>query len=170
MAILDADFLSYYFKIGRLKLVLKALNVKHVVIPSTVYEELREAKFFSDIASLFVFNENELNDDIFILVKTIDLDKWNENLTKEEAIALGNGERGCFILAENSRDIILIDDQKARVVAKGKGLKVASIPSFLLFCKMKNVVSLNDIRKVIEELKERDYYEFSEESMEFLLK
>jgi len=83
---------------------------------------------------------------------------------------LGKGELGCFVLAENSGDTILIDDQRARVVAKGKGLKVVSIPAFLLFCKKKNVVSLNEIRKIVEELREMDYYEFSEESRELLLK
>ena len=170
MAILDTDFLSSFFKIGKLKLVLKALNVKHVVVPSTVYEELKEAKFFNEISSVFAFNEKELNDDRFILVKTVDLMEWKENFTKEETITLGNGELGCFILAENSSDTILIDDQRARVVAKGKGLKVVSIPAFLLFCKRRNVVSFDEIRKIVEELKEMDYYEFSEESRELLLK
>ncbi len=94
MAILDTDFLSSFFKIGRLKLVLKTLNVKHVVVSSTVYEELKEAK----------------------------------------------------------------------------GLKVASIPAFLLFCKRKNVVSLDELKQIVNDLKAKDYYEFSEESRELLLK
>ena len=146
------------------------MNVKYVVVPSTVYEELKEAKFFNEISSVFAFNEKELNDDRFILVKTVDLMEWKENFTKEETITLGNGELGCFILAENSSDTILIDDQRARVVAKGKGLKVVSIPAFLLFCKRRNVVSFDEIRKIVEELKEMDYYEFSEESIELLLR
>ena len=170
MTILDTDFLSSFFKIGKLKLVLRALNLKHVVTPSTVYEELKESKFFNEISSLFAFNEKELSDDRFILIKTVDLIEWRENFTKEETIMLGKGELGCFMLAENSGDTILIDDQRARVIAKGKGLKVVSIPAFLLFCKKKNVVSLDEIRKIVEDLKEMDYYEFSEESRELLLK
>lgn len=169
MAILDADFLSSFFKIGRLKLILKALNVKHVVVPSTVYEELKEAKFFNEIASLFAFNGKELDDNRFILVKTVDLIEWKANFTKEETSTLGKGELGCFILAKNSGDTILIDDQRARAVANGKGLKVVSIPTFLLFCKRKNVVSVENIRRIVEELKEKDYYEFSQESRELLL-
>ncbi len=170
MPILDTDFLSSFFKIGKLKLVLKALNVKHIVVPSTVYEELKEAKFFNEISSLFAFNEKGLNEDRFILVKTVDLIECKYNFTKEETITLGNGELGCFILAENSRDTILIDDQRARLVAKGKGLKVVSIPTFLLFCKRRNVVSFDEIRKIVGDLKEEDYYEFSEELRELLLK
>ena len=79
MIILDTDFLSSFFKIGKLKLVLRALHVKHVVVPSTVYEELKEAKFFNEISSLFAFNEKELSDDRYIFVKTVDLINWNEN-------------------------------------------------------------------------------------------
>ena len=59
MAILDTDFLSSFFKIGKLKLVLRALNLKHVVIPSTVYEELKETKFFNEISSVFAFDEKD---------------------------------------------------------------------------------------------------------------
>lgn len=68
MAILDTDFLSSFFKIGKLNLILKALDLKHVTIPSTVYEELKEAKFFDEIVSLFAFKEKELSDDKFIFV------------------------------------------------------------------------------------------------------
>ena len=90
MTILDTDFLSSFFKIGKLKLVLRALNLKHVVTPSTVYEELKESKFFNEISSLFAFNEKELSDDRFILIKTVDLIEWRENFTKEETGKLGS--------------------------------------------------------------------------------
>lgn len=170
MTILDTDFLSSFFKIGKLKLVLKALNIKHVVVPSTVYEELKEAKFFNEIASLFAFNEKELNNDRFILVKIVNLIEEKANFTKEETITLGRGECGCFILAKNSADTILIDDQRARVIAKGKGLKVVSIPVFLLFCKKRNVVSSDELKQIVNDLKAKDYYEFSDESRELLLK
>lgn len=170
MTILDADFLSSFFKIGKLKLILKALGVKHVVVPTTVYEELKDARFFNEMASLFAFDEKELSTERFILVKPVDLIEGKANFTTEETITLGKGELGCFVLAKNSGDTILIDDQKARIVAKGKGLKVASIPAFLLFCKKKKIISFDSIREIVEELKEKDYYEFSEESRELLLK
>ncbi len=167
---MDTDFLSSFFKIGKLKLVLKALNVNKVVVPSTVYEELKEAKFFNEMVSLFAFNETELSTERFILVKPVDLIEGKVNFTKEGTITLGKGELGCFILAKNTEDTILIDDQRARVIAKGEVLKVTSIPAFLLFCKKKNVVSLNELKQIVNDLKTEDYYEFSEESRELLLK
>ncbi len=169
MVILDTDFLSSFFKIRKLDLILKALNVKHIAIPSTVYEELKEAKFFPEISSLFSFTEEELNDNRFILVKTINLVEWNENITKEDRITFGKGELGCFILAKKSNETILIDDQRARTIAKEKGLKVTSIPSFLIFCKQKNITSSNEMNEIINELKQKDYYELSEETKKRLL-
>lgn len=160
MAILDTDFLSSFFKVGKIKLILKALQIEHIVVPSTVYDELKEAQFFNEIASLFVFDKNELNKEKFILVKAIE---GEANFTKEEMNNLGKGEIGCFILAKNINDTILIDDQKARIIAKKKGLKVVSISTFLLFCKKKKILSSENIREIVAELKEKDYYEFSDD-------
>lgn len=169
MAILDTDFLSSFFKIGKLNLILKALDLKHVTIPSTVYEELKEAKFFDEIVSLFAFKEKELSDDKFIFVKNVDLSSLKENFTEEETITLGKGELGCFVLAKKSGDNVLIDDDRARAIAKEKGLKVMSIPSFLLYCKRKNVISLDGLKQIVNDLKAKDYYEFSEEIKNMLL-
>ena len=168
MAILDADFLSSFFKIGRLDLILKALNLKHVTVASTVYEELKEAKFFNEIVSLFTFKEKELSDERFILVKNVDLSAL-EHFTEEETITLGKGELGCFVLAKKSGETVLIDDNGARAVAREKGLKVVSLPSFLLFCKRKNIVSLDGLKEIVNDLKANDYYEFSEDVKKTLL-
>lgn len=170
MAILDTDFLSSFFKIQKLKLILRVLNVKQFAIPSTVYEELKDAPFFNQISSFFAFNETELNEDRFILIKSVDLIKSKLNFTTEELTVLGKGELGCFKLAKDSGDIILIDDQRARVIAKRKNLKVVSIPTFLLFCKMKNFLSLDDIQRIVKELNEKDYYVISEEGRELLFR
>ncbi|MDP1694783.1 MAG: hypothetical protein Q8L34_04550, partial [Candidatus Woesearchaeota archaeon] len=88
MAILDTDFLSAFFKIGRLHLLLKALDLKHIIIPSTVYEELKETQFFDEIVSLFAFKEDELDDNRFILVKHVDLSSLKTEFTEEETITL----------------------------------------------------------------------------------
>ena len=145
MVILDTDFLSSFFKIRKLHMILKAMNLKHLVIPSTVYEELKEAKFFDEIASLFAFKAKDLSDKKFILVKNAVLSTL-ENFTEEETTTLGKGELGCLILAKRSGETVLIDDSKARAAAKEKGLKVVSLPSFLLYCKRKNILSLDELK------------------------
>ena len=169
MVIVDTGFLSSFFKIGKLKFVLKVFNLKCLIIPTTVYEELKEAKFFEQIMASFAFRTTDVNDNQFILVKSVDLNELKECFQEETKI-LGNGELGCFLLAKKTDDKLLIDDQKARAVAKEKGLKVVSITTFLLYCKKKKILSLNEIIQIIKELKEKDYYELSNEVKEMLLK
>ena len=167
MAIMDTDFLSSFFKIGKLDVILKALNLNHITIPSTVYEELKKSKFFDEIVSLFAFKEKELNDRRFVLVKNVDLSKL-DSFTEEEMRILGKGELGCFLLAK-SGETILVDDSKARSVAKEKGLKVVSVSSFLLYCKRKSIVSLSELEQIVNDLKTKDHYEFTEEIKKTLL-
>ncbi len=95
--------------------------------------------------------------------------EWNTNVTTEETITLGRGELGCFIIAKKSNETILIDDQRARTIAKEKGLKVTSMPAFLIFCKQKNLISSNEIKEIIEQRKQKDNYELSEETKKLIL-
>ena len=67
-----------------------------------------------------------------------------------------------------TNDKILIDDKSAREFAKNNNIKVISIPAFLIYCKNKNIISLNKIKQIIKDLKEKDYYEFTKE-IEYLL-
>jgi predicted nucleic acid-binding protein len=168
MVILDTDFLSSFFKIRKLNLILKTLNLKHITIPSTVYEELKKAKFFDEIISLFAFKKKDLTNERYILVKNVDLSELT-NFTEEEITLLGKGELGCFLLANRSGETVFIDDNKARMVAKEKGLKVVSLPSFLLFCKKKGVISLDELKHIVNDLKAEAYYEFTEDVKKTLL-
>ena len=167
MAILDTDFLSSFFKIGKLDLILRALNLEYVTVPSTVYEELKKAKFFDDIVSLFAFKEEELSHKKFILIKNVNLGVLAD-FTEEERITLGKGELGCFVLGKN-KELILIDDSKARTVAEKKNLKVVSVSSFLLYCKKNNIISVDELKQIIDDLKVKDYYEFTDEIKKILL-
>ena len=44
-----------------------------------------------------------------------------------------------------------------------------TIPTFLIQCKESNVLLKEEVREIMEELKEKDFYEFSEEIKEKLL-
>lgn len=103
------------------------------------------------------------------MVKHVDLSSLKAEFTEEETITLGEGESGCFVLAKETSDIILIDDQRARTVAQEKNLKVASLPSFLFYCKRKHIVSFDELKQIVHDLKAKDYYEFSEDVKKMLL-
>ena len=64
-------------------------------------------------------------------------------------------------LFENS--VLLISDNKARRIASRNGIFTLNISAFLLACKETRILDRNDIAAIIHDLKEKDYYEFSEE-------
>ncbi len=75
--------------------------------------------------------------------------------------ALGAGEQSCILLARTLPDVaLLMSDNKARRFAQSLGLTVANIPAFLLACKMAGLVNPEQMRQIIQDLRERDFYEF----------
>ncbi len=167
MIIVDTDFLSSFFKIDRLDIILKAMNTKNIVIPSTVYEELLESPFFQKLIPILAFSGNDISPGNFVLIKPVSIEQ-NNFLDKEEIKSLGRGELGCMNLAKKYEGTILMDDRCAVRVAKNKNLKVVTIPSFLVYCKRNNKLTYEEIRDIIKKLKEKDFYEFSGDVIELL--
>ena len=64
------------------------------------------------------------------------------------------GEKECILLCkEKENSILLINDRRAREIAKRKGISTLNTSAFLLLCK----------------IREKDYFEFSEEEKRILL-
>ena len=170
MAIIDADFLSSFFKIHKLKLILASFNIKNLVVPSTVYEELKNSNFFEDISHLFVFKEEDLTEKSYILVKHVNLNLLSKYFDAKKLGIFGKGEIGCLLLAKETDDKVLIDDKRARDFAKENKIDAASIPSFLIYCKNKNIISSKEMRQIVKDLKEKDYYRFTKEIEKLLFR
>ncbi len=82
----------------------------------------------------------------------------------------GSGEKECLVLCKQFRDsILLISDNKAREIANRNNIAVLNIPAFLLACKDIGILSTADITTIIRDLKDKDYYEFSEEEKQRLI-
>jgi predicted nucleic acid-binding protein len=64
---------------------------------------------------------------------------------------------------------LLISDKKALGIAKKHGTAVLNIPAFLLACKITGFLSGEKISHIIADLKNKDYYEFSDEERKRLL-
>lgn len=73
MIVLDTDFFSSFFKIGRLDLILDVSGEEKLVIPKTVYDELKRTSFFDELVYRVAFSEDALSDERYILVKKVDL-------------------------------------------------------------------------------------------------
>ena len=153
MIIADADFLSSFVKIKKIDLILKAFNVNKVIIPNDVLRELEKAPFFDVVVEL-------------IESKKIEVKNVNIKAASDE---LGIGEEACMTLAKQTGGTLLISDQSAMKHAGQRGITVLDVPAFLLYCKKKNILSKKDLLEVMRELKEKDYYGFSEEVKQWLL-
>ena len=163
MIVLDTDFFSSFFKIRRLKLILDVSGEEKVVIPGTVYDELKRTSFFDEILHRIAFSEDDIGDERYILVKKVDLSICDGFIGSEEMTGLGKGELGCMVLAKEHGAEILISDRRARQIARDKKLKAISIPTFLLRYKRKGKFSIEEIKGFIRDLREKDFYEFSKE-------
>lgn len=144
-------FISSLFKINRLDLVKKFFNVKTVCIPNAVLVELSKARFFKEFLSKIALNQDSIDDDRWIIV--LDSDSL-------EGTDFGAGEREAIKLAMDSEAILLIDDQPAKDKAIEIGVKAFDLTMFLQACKEKGLITKEEMKTIIRDLKEKDYYEF----------
>lgn len=154
MIIADTDFLSAFLKIDRLELIFKALETKEIVITGAVLHEIEQAPIYTKLLDVLQSKEQK------ILV---------ENATPIESEEFGRGEIESISLAQKSNALLLINDRKAAKYAESRGITTIDIPIFLLYCKTINLLSNKELIQIIKDLKEKDYYEFSEEAREALL-
>jgi len=152
----DTDFLSSFAKIDELKLVFRVFKTKEIVITESVYNELKEAPVFDLLLTYFSAKENK------IIIKKVSAKDVPENL--------GTGERESITLAKDKKAKLLMDDRDAGEYAQSKGVNVIDIPAFLFHCKENNFLSVSEIKSIINDLKNRDHYEFEAKVKEELLK
>lgn len=80
----------------------------------------------------------------------------------------GRGEIACIEVCRE-QDLILMDDRKAKEFAHKRGKSCFDLPTFLYTCNKKEIIDQAELKEIIKELKEKDYYELSSEVRELLL-
>ena len=155
----DTDFLSSFLKIERLELVKDLFKEENVYIPIAVLGEIAKTDLITDLL-----------DKKWIKVKRINYEDLREMESVEEFKNLGSGEKECLVLCKQFRDsMLLISDNKAREIANKNNIAVLNISAFLLACKDVGLLNSEDIATIIHDLKDKDYYEFSEEERSRLM-
>jgi len=154
MIIADTDFLSSFLKIERLHLIFSALNAKSITIAKAVLHELEHAP----VQQVFLDALHSSEDTIII--------QDVEDVSSEN---FGKGELESIALAKRMNALLLMDNRKAAQFAKEQGITVMSIPSFLLYCRINKILSNEELRTIISDLKEKDYYEFNQQVKQRLL-
>ena len=157
--ICDTDFLSSFLKIGRLELVKDLFKVVNLYIPVAVLREIAKTDLITDL----------LNKE-WIKVKKVSDEDLKEMEKDKEFANLGSGEKECLALCKRfEKSALLISDNEARRIANKKDIVTLNISAFLLACKQMRILDRSDIIAIIRDLKEKDYYEFSEEEKQRLI-
>ena len=157
--ICDTDFLSSFLKIERLELVKDLFKEENLYIPVAVLGEIAKTDMITEVL-----------DKNWIKVKRINYEDLSELESDGEFKNLGSGEKECVVLCKQFRDsILLISDNKAREIANKNNIAVLNISAFLLACRDAGLLSSEDVATIIWDLKDKDYYEFSEEEKQKLI-
>lgn len=150
--ICDTDFLSSFLKIERLELVRDLFKAKNLYIPVAVLKEVAKTNLIT-----------ALLDKEWVKVKNVSDADFKKMKKSKEFTNLGSGEKECFALCKRFKNsVLLISDNKARKVANKNEIVTLNISAFLLSCKEMGILESNDVTSIIRDLREKDYYEFSE--------
>ncbi len=157
--ILDTDFLSSFLKIGQLELVRDFYQVTQVYITPSVYREIGKSALLM-----------ELKKRTWVCIEAADQFIWQDLLTDVDFAKLGQGEQESIALAKgNPPSQLLISDNRARQFALSQRIVASNIPAFLYACKLVHLLDRNDIEQIIEDLKQKDLYEFKQIEKDKLL-
>lgn len=157
--LLDTDFLSSFLKIDRCDLIRSLYQIDQAYIPAAVHRELAQTELLTELLAVSWINV------------------WLEEPPSDEGAmqdprfgALGSGEQACILLARGlDGAVLLTSDNLARRFAQSLGLVAISIPAFLMACKLSGLVDREQMVRIIEDLRFKDYYEFRAEIRELLL-
>ncbi len=147
MLIADTDFLSSFLKIDRLELV-KDFFREDIYVPVAVQREIAKTDLII-----------KLNEKKFVHVVNVK----RKNIGGSEF--LGEGEIGCLSLATEN-DLVLMSDRVAGRVGELNKIKVVNIPGFLLVLGESGFLDKPELKKVIRDLKEKDFHSLSKKDEE----
>jgi predicted nucleic acid-binding protein len=148
--IIDTDFLSSILKIGQSDLVRSLYATAQIRITIAVYRELARTNLLSDLLALK-----------WIEVDSMELSPTEPLLGNPTFRDLGAGEQSCIVLARATTDhTVLMSDNKARAFAQSLGLTVLNLPAFLLACKYAGLLNRTEMGQIVQDLKDKDFYEF----------
>lgn len=159
--VLDTGFASSLFKIGRLHLVKDVLGTDRAYVPAAVLTELSRCGFFRDLIAVVCSDGKTVSPDRWLIVSGID------------AIAddnLGSGEREAIALAKKLKAVLLIDDRAAKEAAGKENVEAFDLSMFLLAGKSLGIIGSAQMKEIVGDLEDKDFYRFKKRVLDELLK
>lgn len=157
--ILDSDFLSSFLKIEQVSLIRELYQVDLLRVPVAVYQEIAVTSLLPRLAGDPKLRLEQTDRE---RLETLRRDPAFAALGagEQEAIALAMGEVGC---------VLLMNDKRAAQWAERRGVMVTSTPAFLLACRQAELLEPQQLRMVVELLRQKDHFGFSKAALELLL-
>jgi len=161
LIVVDTSIISSLAKIGRLEML---KEFSDVWTTAGVVEEIVD----SDISSVIDPLSNSLND--WVKTSTV-VDIQRIRKIQRDYPSLSYVDSGLMIFCQKNDAILLTDDRKMLDVAEQE-FEIDTYDLCEIFIALKNreLISEEDIVDIIEDLKKKDRYEFSEEDQERLTK
>lgn len=164
MVVVDNNILSSLAKVDRLELLKKFFD--EVKTTPEVVEEFRNEKIEG-------YKFVERIDEVKTFEKATE-EKWlsvssltdEENKEKERTLnadrSIGVADAECFVAAKKENEILLTDDRYLGEKAMSEGIEACDLETFLEACVGEEIINdSSDLRNMLKQLEERDYYSFS---------
>lgn len=152
MVVVDTDILSMFAKVNAISLLKQIFGEKVIMTPKTRDEISMPLEYG------YKFPIKALS-----AIKTVSLSykvlEEYEGLRKNSS--LGKGELECIAYCKVEKHTFLTNDMKAREVAKKEGISVISLQAILKTLWQKRIRSKEEVRQLLEKIKEADNLEVS---------
>ncbi len=163
MTVIDTCVLSSLAKIDRLGLLRTSFE-NIIATPSVVneIEEVGETEFVKRIKEALYFEEIE--EEKFILVVSLSSKElqYAHKLKTEYGLSIADSE--CIAVAKVRKMLLLSDDKYLGKMAINEEVGyVFDLVTFLEACIVKGIIQKEELIEIVSLLKERDFYEFSED-------
>jgi len=155
MVIFDTDILSMFAKVDAIGLLKHLFGEKMLITPK-IRDEILAPLEYGYTFPLKVIST----------IRTIPLSNkaLEEYERLQENLNLGKGELECIAYCKVEKCIFATNDTKAREFAKQKGVSVISLQSILKSLWKKKIKSKEEIRQLLEKIKEADNLAVSKEA------
>lgn len=160
--VLDSDFLSAFLKIEALHRVREYFRADSLLLPTAVFREVALTTLLPQLTATGWLEVREVTEETLEAAATAASPGFSE---------LGAGEREAIALAyELDGAVLLMNDKAALRFARDLGVHAVTVPAFLLMYLSLRGQAASEVRRLVEDLEEKDHYGFPEEIRRLLLK
>lgn len=154
MFVIDTDILSIFAKSDNLALLHQMFGNKAVMTPAIFQEITAPIDYGYEFPYEIIqtIRTVQMNEDVMICYNDISQNK-----------KLGRGECEAIAFCLKTSSIFISNDKKAREIASAYGVTVLSLPAILKVVIIKKLRTREEVKGILEKMKQSDNYSLSPE-------